>query len=208
MMTPTQKLWGRLARELSAKDARLARVIRVVGPPLIKLESAPFRALIESILSQQLAPKAARSIIDRVRRLHPPFPGPGRLALLSDRQLRNSGVSPQKLSYLRALSKRWDDTSWRRGWARCSDAELVDRLTEVKGIGEWTAHMFLIFSMGRPNVLPVGDYGVRRGLQLLFGLKEIPLPQHVPGLVPHWEGAYSVGSWYVWQSLDKSPPAS
>lgn len=202
-MTPTHKIWTELSKHLSRQDHRMRPLIRQIGPPAITLQSAPFRALVESILSQQLAPKASQSIIDRVTALSPPFPTPVALCSISSQRLRGAGVSSQKMSYLRSLCDQWSDRAWRRGWAQCSDEALIERLIKVKGIGEWTAHMFLIFSLGRPNVLPTGDYGVRRGVQLLFDLKEMPGPKQLPALVSHWTGAYSIGSWYLWQALDR-----
>ncbi len=84
-----------------------------------------------------------------------------------------------------------------------ADEAIIDRLTTVKGIGVWTAQMFLIFSMGRPDVLPCGDYGVRRGIRILFNLSDLPQPAAIPALVPHWKGASSVASWYLWRGLDE-----
>ena len=82
------------------------------------------------------------------------------------------------------------------------DEAIIEKLIEVKGIGEWTAHMFLIFSLGRPDVLPTGDFGVRKGVQLLYGLKEMPHPKKMRDLLETWKGAASIGSWYMWRGLD------
>ena len=195
--------WESLAKELEKRDKRLRPFIRDIGYPVLELETDAFRALAQSILAQQLATRAAEVIIERFRKLAPPFPRPSAVLSLTPRRLRTAGVSPQKMGYLKALAERWQDASWRRGWTHASDEAVVERLTEVKGIGVWTAHMFLIFSLGRPNVLPVGDYGVRKGMQKIFGLSELPLPGEMLQLVPHWEGAYSVGAWYLWQAQDR-----
>jgi len=195
--------WSDLAHLLLHRDPQLGKIIEQVGPPVLELERNHFRALAQCLISQQLAPKAATAIIDRVGKLAPPFPSPADFSRLRPATLKKAGLSRQKRAYLRELSSRWADVKWRRGWGRLEDAALVARLVEVKGIGEWTAHMFLIFSLGRPDVLPVGDYGVRRGLQLLRGLKEIPKPKEIPDLVPHWKGAASVGAWYLWRALDR-----
>ncbi len=194
--------WISLAEELARKDKLLAPLIKRVGPPKIELQTDAFRALVESILSQQLAVRAAATITARFRALHPPFPTAPAILKMRKTKLRGAGLSGQKTSYVKSLSERWQDKVWRRGWASLSDEELIARLIEVKGIGEWTAHMFLIFSLGRPDVLPTGDFGVRKGIQLLHGLKEMPLPKEIPGLVPHWKGASSIGAWYVWRGLD------
>jgi len=195
--------WGTLAKGLSERCRLLRPIIVTVGGPTLEINRNPYRALAESILSQQLAGSAARSIIGKFRQLESPYPRPESVIRWRVEKLRGAGVSAQKAGYLKALSERFLDKRWRRGWDRLEDAELIARLTEVKGIGEWTAQMFLMFSQGRPNVLPTLDYGVRKGAQLLFSLKELPTPKELPGLVKHWEGAYSVGSWYLWRALDQ-----
>ena len=202
-MKDVQSVWRKLARDLKERDRALSALIAQIGEPELALQANSFRALIESILSQQLAPKASQTIIERFRLLQPPFPRPEFLLQVKPSRLRSAGVSPQKAGYLVALSEAWQNRRWRRGWGALEDEELVERLVEVKGIGLWTAHMFLIFSLGRPNVLPVGDYGVRRGLQLLYRLPELPSPIEVPEIVPHWKGGYSVGAWYLWRALDR-----
>ncbi len=194
--------WKKLSSTLSKADASLRPLIARLGPPTLEFESNHFRALAESILSQQLATAAARSIIGRFKELERPFPKPSSILKWRIPQLRKVGISKAKASYLKALSERWEDATWRRGWVTLSDEILVERLTEVKGIGVWTAHMFLIFSLGRPDVLPTLDFGIRRGIQLLHRLPELPHPKKVPELVPHWKGMSSVASWYVWKSLD------
>lgn len=202
-MKQVQTDWGRLAEGLRERDERLRPFIDRIGPPVIHLEADPFRALARSILSQQLATGAARAIISRFAELSPPFPQPGEVNRMRTSTFRRVGVSAAKANYLKALAKQWADPVWRRGWNRLDDAALVERLTEVKGVGEWTAHMFLIFSLGRPDVLPVGDYGVRKGIQLVYGLSEPPHPKRLAELVPHWSGASSVAAWYLWRVLDQ-----
>ncbi len=202
-MSDVQTEWRRLSEELGTRDPKLAPIIATVGPPVVRLRPEPYRALVESILSQQLATKAAGAIIERFRLNAPPFPKPEEVLRFRIEKFRRAGVSAQKASYLKALSKAWVDPKWRRGWNRLDDAALVERLVEVKGVGEWTAHMFLIFSLGRPDILPVGDYGVRKGIQLLYGLPEVPKPKEIAPLVPHWKGASSVAAWYLWRAVDR-----
>ncbi len=197
------KAWIALSVELRKRDPRLRPIIDEVGPPKIVLKGEPFQALCEAILSQQLAGGAARAIIGRFSQIEPPFPKPKTVSRLRPPRLRSLGISAQKGTYLVALARAWQNEKWRADWKKLDNASLVERLTEVKGIGDWTAHMFLIFSLGRPDVFPIGDYGVRKGLQLLHGLSEIPKPSEMAALVPHWEGAYAVASWYLWQALDR-----
>ncbi len=202
-MTERLAEWKKLSRKLQRADSALAPLIRKVGPPVVRFRRDPFRTLSSSILSQQLATAAARAITSRFAALAPPFPRPEHLAQWPVEKLRGAGVSSQKARYLAALAAKWTEKGWRNGWTKLSNEELVARLTEVTGIGTWTAQMFLIFSYGRTDVLPVDDYGIRKGLQLLYQLDEMPKPQKVPELVPHWKGMESVACWYVWRGLDQ-----
>ncbi len=195
--------WVRLSQELAEIDTKLRPLIKQVGPPTVTFESDRFRSLAKAILSQQLATAAAQSIIGRFKRLEPPFPKPSSIIKWRDTKLRKVGISGAKASYLKALSAAWEDKKWRRGWDKLSDELLVQRLTEVKGIGVWTAHMFLMFSLGRTDVLPTLDFGIRKGLQLLHELPELPHPKEMPGLVPLWKGRSSVACWYLWRGLDQ-----
>ncbi len=194
--------WKRLAGELASRDKHLRPLIQKIGSPALEFQPNKFRALVESILSQQLAPKAADAIITRFRALSPPFPDPEEILRWRVTKVTSVGVSRAKASYLHSLSEAWSDKNWRSGWGNLTDEALVERLIQVKGIGQWTAHMFLIFSQGRPDILPVGDYGIQRALQILLAQKTLPKPKEIPGLVPHWKGASSVASWYLWRSLD------
>lgn len=202
-MNKHRKIWSSLALELSKRDVKLAPFIEQIGPPHFELRSEPYEALARSILSQQLATAAARTIILRFCELSPPFPSPEFVLKCRTPTLRKVGVSGRKALYLKDLAHFWRNATWRSGWEKLSDEELTNRLVEVKGIGEWTAHMFLIFSLGRPDILPTLDYGVRRGIALIHNLPTLPHPKELPGLVPHWKGAYSVAAWYLWKALDK-----
>lgn len=196
------RLWQQHARSLGRRDPRLKSLIAAVGKPQIEFQSDPFQSLCEAILSQQLASSAAQAIIARVAKLQPPFPKPGFFDKPRASVLK-AGVSLRKREYLKCLSNRWADKIWKEGWDKLEDSILIERLTEVKGIGVWTAQMFLIFCLGRPNVLPVDDFGVRKALALFLKLPNLPTPKEVAQLVPHWEGSYSVASWYLWRSLDE-----
>lgn len=195
--------WARLARELRDRDQKMRPIIDAVGMPTPSIGGQPFRALAESILSQQLATKAASAIIAKFTALERPFPRPQSITRWTPTKMRKAGVSGAKARYLKSLASRWTDKSWRRGWEKLEDVGLIERLTEVHGIGEWTAQMFLIFQLGRPDILATGDYGIRRALGLLHGLPEAPAPKQVRELVVHWKGMASVGSWYLWRALDR-----
>lgn len=201
-MSKVQEQWQQLAVDLGKRDKPLGKIITEVGPPTLKLRREPFEALARSILSQQLATKAAAAITGRFQLLGPPFPTAAKVLRLKEKQFRAVGVSNSKMIYLRELAKHWEKGLGNIRWSRLEDQEIVEKLTEVKGIGDWTAHMFLIFSLGRPDVLPVGDFGVRKGVQLLYGMKEMPHPKKMPEMLETWRGASSIGAWYCWRGLD------
>jgi len=118
--------------------------------------------------------------------------------------MRLAGLSRQKLAYLRDLASAFAD-GWLRPQAlvRLSDEELVRAVTTVRGVGEWTAHMLLIFSLGRPDVLPVGDFGVRKGMQRVYGLRHLPDPRKMERIAAPWRPYRTIGSWYLWRSGDE-----
>jgi DNA-3-methyladenine glycosylase II len=175
-----------------------------LGPVRVPLERNRFRALAESIIYQQLAGSAAASIARKVRALYGGrFPTADELKATRTDRLRSAGVSPQKLGYLRDLSdavatKRLDLARV----ARMEDEAVIEALTEVHGIGRWTAEMFLIFSLGRPDVLPVGDYGVQKGVQQVYGFKSLPRPRTLRRVGAPWAPFRSAGTWYMWKCLD------
>jgi DNA-3-methyladenine glycosylase II len=196
--------WKRGAEVLRACDPKLAPLMARVGPPTPSIQKDPWQALVSSILSQQLSGASADAILTKFKALHPPFPGPDQVRRFKTPRLRGAGLSRQKADYLLSLVEHWKKLPKNRaGWEALSDEAVIQALTEVRGIGDWTAHMFLIFCLGRIDVLPVGDYGVQKGLQLLHGLEALPKAKQVAGLVPHWKGVQSVGAWYVWQILDR-----
>jgi DNA-3-methyladenine glycosylase II len=191
-------------RYLRRSDARLAAVIEAVGPCTLHPRGQIYRSLFRAILYQQLAGTAAAAI---ERRLCAPFSGriPAAAELLraSDKQLRGAGLSRQKLAYLRDLAASFAEGRLRaQRLARLQDDELIEAVTTVHGVGVWTAHMLLIFSLGRPDVLPVGDYGIRKGMQQLYRLRDLPDPRTMERIALPWRPYRSIGSWYIWRSVD------
>jgi 3-methyladenine DNA glycosylase/8-oxoguanine DNA glycosylase len=168
--------------------------------------ATPFEALIESILYQQLAGSAAEAIIKRVRGL---FPNGSLDAKRIDRiqpsKLRKEGVSPQKLRYMKDLASRVAEKRLDlRAVTLLPDEEIVETLDEVRGIGPWTCHMFLIFTLGRPDVLPVDDYGIRMSIQRVYGLRELPKKDAIERLAEKWHPYSTVASLYLWHAKDES----
>jgi DNA-3-methyladenine glycosylase II len=200
---------------LRARDSKLGALIDRVGPFALRLGSSPspFESLLESILYQQLHGKAAATIHRRVREYYGGDPAPQALIDTPDEVLRAAGVSGNKIKALKDLAaKTLDGTVPSHAAIRkMPDADIVERLTEVRGIGPWTVEMLLIFRMGRPDVLPVTDYGVRKGYALTFmkvpksrpiAAEDLPKPDVVFKRGQRWKPFRSVASWYLWRACD------
>jgi DNA-3-methyladenine glycosylase II len=200
---------------LRARDKKLAALIDRVGPFTMQLRSAPspFESLLESILYQQLHGKAAATIHRRVREYFGGDPTPQLLLDTPDDPLRAAGVSGNKVKALRDLAVRTLDGTVPSHAVikKMTDAEIIERLTAVRGIGSWTVEMLLIFRMGRPDVLPVTDYGVRKGFALTFQrlpkgcvieAKDLPKPEAMLKRAKRWAPFRSVASWYLWRACD------
>jgi DNA-3-methyladenine glycosylase II len=164
----------------------------------------PYRQLVRSVIYQQLRGKAAAAIAGRLRARHGGrFPAPARLLASPDAELREVGLSRQKIAALRGVAAAFADGSLdNRRLYRMDDAAVVEAVTRLHGIGEWTAHMLLMFSMGRPDVLPVGDYGVRKGAMSLYRLRELPKPRDLEVLGERWRPWRSVAAWYLWRHTE------
>jgi methylated-DNA-[protein]-cysteine S-methyltransferase len=194
---------------LRAADAVLARVIDEVGPFRMRLRPAPsvFAALAEAITYQQLNGKAAAAIFARVSALFPRArPTAGRLLRISEEKLRGAGLSRSKLLSLRDLAQKAEDGTIPtlaeiQGMA---DETIIERLSEVRGIGRWTAEMLLIFRLGRPDVLPVDDYGVRKGFAIAVDQQELPKPKELAAYGDRWKPYRTAASWYLWRMAEKA----
>ena len=208
---------------LRANDKKLAALIDRVGPFELRINQSisPFESLLESILYQQLHGKAAATIHRRVREFFGGDPAPQILLDTPDEPLRAAGVSRNKILAMRDLAARTIDGTVPSHGAilKMSDADIVERLTEVRGIGSWTVEMLLIFRLGRPDVLPVTDYGVRKGFALTFqrlpksrplASNDLPKPDVIFRRGQRWAPFRSVASWYMWRACDlarKTEPA-
>jgi DNA-3-methyladenine glycosylase II len=166
----------------------------------------PFQALVRAIIGQQLSTRAAATIGARVNALLDGVPTPASVAAVSDAQLRRAGLSGQKASYVRALCAALTDGSLSLEiLGRMADEEVIAALTQVKGIGRWTAEMFLMFRLHRPDVLPVGDLGIRKAAQRAYRLRTLPSPTRLLRLGEPWRPYRSVACWYLWASLSNVP---
>jgi len=191
-------------KHLRKSDPILREVIRRAGPYAMKLKRDRFQALVYSILAQQISGKAAAAMRKKLEDLAGPEGlTPRRISALSFEELRGAGLSRQKASYILDLAQRvHTGTLTLDRLARCSDDTVIESLIEVKGIGVWTAHMFLIFSLGRLDVLPHGDYGVRSAIQKLYGLEDLPDRETCHRIAERWRPYASIASWYCWRSLE------
>jgi 3-methyladenine DNA glycosylase/8-oxoguanine DNA glycosylase len=196
---------------LGAADVALARLIDRIGPFRMELKNASslFDVLAEAIVYQQLHARAAASIHARVRALIPRTRGLAAaraLSRVSDEELRAAGLSRSKLLALRDLAlKTLDGHVPTLAHAhRMEDEAIIERLTEIRGIGRWTAQMLLMFRLGRPDVLPVGDYGIRKGFAIAFRKREMPTPAAVELRGERWRPFRSVASWYLWRAAESA----
>lgn len=191
-------------KHLRRADPVLKDVIRRAGPFELKLKRDRFQALVYSIVSQQISGKAAVAIRKKLQDyVGPEGMTPRFISTLQVEDLRTVGLSRQKASYILDLAQRvHEGTLPLERLARLSDEAVVEALIEVKGIGVWTAHMFLIFSLGRLDVMPHGDYGVRSAMQKLYGLDELPNRQTCHRIAEPWRPYASIAAWYCWRSLE------
>lgn len=189
-------------RKLAKLDPRLKPLIKHVGPCNLELRTGPFQVLAKSIIAQQISGKAAESISKRVIALcGKKGISATRLEELPDDQLRACGLSANKLLSLRSLSKHFlENKSLVRKLPTMSDEEVIESLLPVRGVGVWTAQMFLMFCLGRPDVLPVADLGLRAGVRDVFELPDLPAPAALTEIGEAWRPFRSVATWYFWRS--------
>ncbi len=195
------------AKELAARDPVMARLVDEVGPPKIRApQRTPFEALTRAICFQQLSGKAAATIYGRFVDLHGGEPSPERVLATPIEELRRVGLSAAKAASVHDLAaKVVDGTVPIDRLGRLSDDDLVDRLVVVRGIGRWTAEMFLIFSLGRPNVLPVDDLGFRAAVRRQYGLADLPKAKVLRELAEPWRPYRSFATWYLWRGNRVEP---
>lgn len=197
-------------QHLSRVDPVMRWLIQSIGPFVLKpqIRCSPFESLARAIAYQQLHDKAAKSILKRFLALFPGrrFPRPEELLAVNTRAIRRSGFSRAKVLALRDLAaKALDGTvPARRVIQRLDDDAIVERLIEVRGIGRWTVEMLLIFQLGRPDVLPVDDFGVRNGFRIAYGRRTMPTPKQVLRYGECWKPHRTAAAWYLWRAADRA----
>jgi len=189
------------------KHPKFGPLIKKHGPPDLARYHGKmkiFSAILRSIISQQISTSAAKAIRGRFLELFPKSgPTPDLLLKVPTRKLRAAGLSMMKINYMRdAADKFKDGTINPRKFAKMTSQEIIDHLVQIKGVGVWTAHMLLIFTLFRPDILPTGDLGIRKGFQKVYGLKKEPVHAQMEKLAKDWREHASIASWYLWRVAD------
>jgi len=200
--------YTRARRLLARRDPILRDLMRAHGPCRLaaRQHADPFKALARAIVGQQLSAKAAATIFSRFEALFEAFPTPAQVLAVPEDRLRSVGLSSQKLGYLRDLCRRIVEGELPLDvFDRMDDEAVIGNLMQVKGIGRWTAEMFLIFRLQRPDVLPVGDLGIARAVQRAYKLRKAPSPDRLTRIGEAWRPYRSVACWYLWASLNNEP---
>ena len=202
--------YRRAQQHLAARDPVLRTLIADYGACALARSQRedPFTALVEAIVWQQLSSKAAATIYKRLLALLPDGgpPTPGAILAVADAELRAAGLSRAKMAYIRDLSARVRDGDVHLdAFGTLADDPVVVELTRVKGIGRWTAEMFLMFRLHRPDVLPVDDVGIANAIRRVYGLRKVPSAARMQKIAEPWRPYRSVACWYLWRSLDAVP---
>jgi 3-methyladenine DNA glycosylase/8-oxoguanine DNA glycosylase len=200
-------------QHLTKTDKVLGRLIRRVGPCRLKPKRrrSPFEALVQSVAYQQLNGTAAATILGRVKALYPHrrFPTPQDLLKTPDEQLRAAGLSRAKIMAVKDIAAKTLNgvVPSLSAIAQMSEEEIVAQLLTIRGVGPWTVEMLLIFTLGRPDVLPTTDYGVRKGFALTYGWKELPRPKELLEFGEKWRPHRTTAAWYFWRALELVEPS-
>jgi DNA-3-methyladenine glycosylase II len=195
---------------LSSIDPVMAQIIREVGKCQLKPEPkrTPFQSLVQAVAHQQLNGTAANTILIRFIKLFPKrkFPKPEDLANVTDEEIRACGFSFSKIAAIRDIAAKTLDGTipTSRQIAKLSDEEIIQRLTEARGVGRWTVEMLLIFQLGRENVLPVDDFGVRNGFRIAYKKREMPKPKELLKFGERWRPHGTTAAWYLWRTADNA----
>jgi DNA-3-methyladenine glycosylase II len=200
-----REVWQRGVRHLKRNDPILARIISRIGPVEFELDNDHYEAVVGSIIYQQLAGSAARAILNRFKQLYGGrLPSPREYLATKVEKLRGSGLSPQKISYIKDLAERIENGTLNlKRLETLPDEEALDELDNVRGIGRWTAEMFLIFKLGRTDVLPVDDLGLRKAAKKAYRLRKLPGRDRFEQLAEKWHPYSSISTFYLWKSMEK-----
>jgi len=201
-------MYCEVTRHLSRQCKIMRRLIHAHGKYGLvpQRRRSPFEALVRAVAHQQLNGTAAEAILKRFCALFPggKFPSPEQLLAIDETALRQAGFSRGKIASLRDIAAKTISgiIPGRRELSKLTDEEIISRLIEVRGVGRWTAEMLLMFTLGRADVFPVDDFGVRNGYRIAFGLREMPKPKQLLSLGEHWRPYRTAASWYLWRAAD------
>ena len=194
---------GRFEEEVSLlrSDKKLGPLIRRIGPCSMRITKNPFQTLVEAIIYQQLSEASATAITKRFLKLYKKFPTPRQVNNTTDKKLKDIGLSGTKINYMKGLAKLVvkKEIDFRK-ISKLSDEQVIEELTKIKGIGNWTAQIYLMFCLQRTDVFPVGDLGIQKGIRDLFSLKELPDPKTMEKFSARWKPNRSIACWYIWKS--------
>ena len=194
---------GRFEEEVSLlrSDKKLGPLIRRIGPCSMRITKNPFQTLVEAIIYQQLSEASATAITKRFLKLYKKFPTPRQVNNTTDKKLKDIGLSGTKINYIKGLSKLIIQKKIDfKKIAKLNDQQVIEELTKIKGIGNWTTQIYLMFCLQRKDVFPVGDLGIQKGIRDLFSLKELPNPKTMEKYSARWKPNRSIACWYIWKS--------
>ena len=194
---------GRFEEEVSLlrSDKKLGPLIRRIGPCSMRITKNPFQTLVEAIIYQQLSEASATAITKRFLKLYKKFPTPRQVNNTTDKKLKDIGLSGTKINYIKGLSKLIIQKKIDfKKIAKLNDQQVIEELTKIKGIGNWTTQIYLMFCLQRKDVFPVGDLGIQKGIRDLFSLKELPEPKTMEKFSARWKPNRSIACWYIWKS--------
>jgi len=193
--------------QLAEADSRLKALIETFGPPELERGGDPYQALVRSIIYQQISGKAARAIYNRFLAIFPNsrFPSPQELSQVNIDHLRAAGLSQRKAEYVTGIGQTFLDHEFLgKTIDSLSDIEVSEKLTSIRGVGQWTADMFMIFTLARLDILPLNDQGIRNGMETFFELDHLPVAEEMLELTEHWKPYRSIASWYMWKVVDEA----
>lgn len=205
----TDQLLSQIAlacQQLSESDTRLKALIETFGPPELERGGDSYQALVRSIIFQQISGRAARSIFYRFLAIFPGsnFPSPQKLSDAEIPELRKAGLSQRKAEYVTGIGTAFLDPHFLDDQIdNLSDIQVSEKLTALRGVGQWTADMFMIFTLARLDVLPLNDQGIRNGMQVFFEMDHLPAIEEMVELTEHWKPYRSIASWYMWKVVDE-----
>ena len=191
-------------KHLLKSDPVMRGIVKACGPFEMEASGRPYEALLRAVLYQQLAGPAAAAIERRFLAMFGGrIPAPDQLAPMTDEQLRAAGISRQKASYMRSIGEHFASGELSdRKLLRAGDDDVIEMVTRIRGVGRWTADMLLMFCIGRPDVLPVGDLGIQNSMRLAYGLDVLPKPDEMSAIAEPWRPYRSAASWYLWRRGD------